>query len=303
MTAVYVSILILVLNVLLWLFFFTRFKSSYSPEKVLLNIREEINQLFKEIIIETDREVSLVEAKIASLKKLIKDAEKMLMLLEKTVTNREKEALFFDNDESAENSFDARTVAHADNFVQENVARADNFVQENVTRADNFSKNKPLQNDNFEQMPLEEEYEEKMPSMRNAPAHIVDPLFYGYQAENNAPFKQVIKDETNDYDVNISHATNSVANSIENELNGENEKLTSIEEEDEVTVEIDPALFKKIKPQIVKSKNEIRAKKTVREQIIELHQQNWDITTIAKQLKLPENEVQVAVNYYLMSIR
>ena len=71
MEGVYFSLMILVINVILWLYFYYKFKKTYSPEKVLKSIRKEVDKLFKEIIRETEEDVSIVEARIKGLKSLI----------------------------------------------------------------------------------------------------------------------------------------------------------------------------------------------------------------------------------------
>ena len=95
MEGVYFSLMILVINVILWLYFYYKFKKTYSPEKVLKSIRKEVDKLFKEIIRETEEDVSIVEARIKGLKSLIAEADERILRAENEVAkrNREKQVL------------------------------------------------------------------------------------------------------------------------------------------------------------------------------------------------------------------
>ena len=71
------------LNLILWLFFYFKFKKTYSPKKVLENIASEVDKLLIEINNTTDRDLSLIESKIYTLREVIAQADKRVMLLEK----------------------------------------------------------------------------------------------------------------------------------------------------------------------------------------------------------------------------
>ena len=95
MEGVYFSLMILVINVILWLYFYYKFKKTYSPEKVLKSIRKEVDKLFKEIIRETEEDVSIIEGRINGLKALIAEADERILRAENEVAkrNREKQML------------------------------------------------------------------------------------------------------------------------------------------------------------------------------------------------------------------
>ena len=95
MESVYFSATILIINIILWLYFYYKFKKTYSPEKVLKSIRKEVDKLFKEIIRETEEDVSIIEGRINGLKALIAEADERILRAENEVAkrNREKQML------------------------------------------------------------------------------------------------------------------------------------------------------------------------------------------------------------------
>ena len=90
-TSLFLSILILIVNVCLWLFFFVKFKREFSSEKVLESIRIEVDKLLKEIQRETENTTLLVEARIDGLKQLISEADKRLSIAEGEIKKRKHE--------------------------------------------------------------------------------------------------------------------------------------------------------------------------------------------------------------------
>ena len=90
-TSLFLSILILIINICLWLFFFIKFKREFSSEKVLENIRIEVDKLLKEIQRETENTTLLIEARIEGLKTLISEADKRLSIAEGEIKKRKHE--------------------------------------------------------------------------------------------------------------------------------------------------------------------------------------------------------------------
>ena len=95
MEGAYFSLTILIINIILWLYFYYKFKKTYSPEKVLKSIRKEVDKLFKEIMRVADEDVSIIEGRIKGLKSLIAEADDRIMRAENEVAkrNREKQVL------------------------------------------------------------------------------------------------------------------------------------------------------------------------------------------------------------------
>ncbi len=85
------SMFVLVINLVLWLVFFYKFKTTYSPERVLKSIRVEVDKLFTEIMRETEEDVTLIEARIAGLKDLISQADERILMAEKELAQRQNE--------------------------------------------------------------------------------------------------------------------------------------------------------------------------------------------------------------------
>ena len=79
------SMFVLVINLVLWLVFFYKFKTTYSPERVLKSIRVEVDKLFTEIMRTTEEDVTLIEARIAGLKDLIAQADERILLADSQI--------------------------------------------------------------------------------------------------------------------------------------------------------------------------------------------------------------------------
>ena len=95
MESVYFSATIMIINIILWLFFYYKFKKTYSPEKVLKSIRRELDKLFKDIVREAEEDVTIIEGRINGLKALIAEADERILRAENEVAkrNREKQVL------------------------------------------------------------------------------------------------------------------------------------------------------------------------------------------------------------------
>ena len=89
------SIIIFVINLILWIILFRKFKKQFSSDAILENIRLEIDKLLTEINRETDRDLTLVDGKIAELKKVMEDAERRinLAIAEENKKQNEKKVL------------------------------------------------------------------------------------------------------------------------------------------------------------------------------------------------------------------
>lgn len=75
MTAVAVSLIIGLINLLLWAVLFLHFKSKYSSEKILADIADELNKLIRDINKETNNCVTIVKDCRANLLKLIDESK------------------------------------------------------------------------------------------------------------------------------------------------------------------------------------------------------------------------------------
>ena len=90
-TSLFLSILILVVNVCLWIFFYIKFRHEFSSTKILENIRLEVDKLLKEIQRETENTVLLAEASTKGLKQLIDETDKRISIAEGEIKKRKHE--------------------------------------------------------------------------------------------------------------------------------------------------------------------------------------------------------------------
>ncbi len=90
-TSLFLSILILVVNVCLWIFFYIKFRHEFSSAKILENIRLEVDKLLKEIQRETENTVLLAEASTKGLKQLIDETDKRISIAEGEIKKRKHE--------------------------------------------------------------------------------------------------------------------------------------------------------------------------------------------------------------------
>ena len=89
--AAYFSLTILIINIILWIYFFYKFKKTYSPDKVLKSIRRELDKLFQEIVREAENDVTIIEGRIKGLKALIAEADERILRAENEVAKRTRE--------------------------------------------------------------------------------------------------------------------------------------------------------------------------------------------------------------------
>lgn len=80
MSSTALNITILVINVILWLFFFIKYKKAFSPENILHSISEEVDKLLIEIDKSADRDLTLIEERTNNLRALIDEADKRIQL-------------------------------------------------------------------------------------------------------------------------------------------------------------------------------------------------------------------------------
>ncbi len=84
-------ILILVVNIILWIFCFKVFRKSFSAKGVLNDIKQEAEKIIIEINRETDSAITLMEAKINQVRDVIDTVDKKIMLYENTLIQKENE--------------------------------------------------------------------------------------------------------------------------------------------------------------------------------------------------------------------
>lgn len=91
MSLLIISIVILVINILLWIFCFRIFKKSFSADGLLSDIKQGAENILKEINRETDNAITLMVAKIDHVRDVIDTADKKIMMYENTLIQKENE--------------------------------------------------------------------------------------------------------------------------------------------------------------------------------------------------------------------
>ncbi len=88
-------IIVTLINLSLWFIFFFKLKSSFSPQALLSDIKNEVEKLIIEINKTTLEDVTLIEERSLALKALVEDTDKRMMLLQgqASMKKREKEVL------------------------------------------------------------------------------------------------------------------------------------------------------------------------------------------------------------------
>jgi len=85
------SLVILVVNSILMAVFYSRLRSAFSPKKILDALKSEVDSLVADLGREADRDVAILEHRIKSLRSLIDEADKRILLSSRESTVRKKE--------------------------------------------------------------------------------------------------------------------------------------------------------------------------------------------------------------------
>ncbi|MBQ0166020.1 MAG: hypothetical protein KBT02_02790 [Treponema sp.] len=80
MSSTVLNIVILVINIVLWFFFFIKYKRLFSPENILHSISDEVDKLLIEIDKSADRDLTLIEERTNNLRAMIDEADKRVQL-------------------------------------------------------------------------------------------------------------------------------------------------------------------------------------------------------------------------------
>jgi DNA-binding NarL/FixJ family response regulator len=86
-----VSLLVFSANIVLWVWFFLRYKRQSSPGQVLASIRDEVDKILLEISREADRDITLIDDKMRDLQAIINEAERYIRLSDVELRKRERE--------------------------------------------------------------------------------------------------------------------------------------------------------------------------------------------------------------------
>jgi len=87
-------------NIALWIFLFMHFKKMFSSEALLKDIRREVEKLVIEIDRTADQDITIIEARIKALRKLIDEADTKIMLSKNAEKSRLREQKVFNDIEN-----------------------------------------------------------------------------------------------------------------------------------------------------------------------------------------------------------
>ena len=98
-----ILILLTIVNVALCAGFFLFLRFRFSPRRLLQDVEKELALLYKDLQQEVVTDISLIEDRSASLRKLIATADKRILLAASEIEKRNRAAAFSASGESAEN--------------------------------------------------------------------------------------------------------------------------------------------------------------------------------------------------------
>ncbi len=88
----FTAVFLLLLNILLFIVFYYILRSRFSEKRILRDIRQEVDRLLVDLGREADRDVALLESRIASLRSLIDEADRRTALAGKETEKRRQVA-------------------------------------------------------------------------------------------------------------------------------------------------------------------------------------------------------------------
>ncbi len=121
------SVLAVAVNAVLLIVFYRRLSSRFSPDRVLGEIRGELDRLVADLGRETDRDVALLENRIRGLRSLIDEADRRILLADRESAKR--------RDEESTMSSLSRPVAVAAEILADNETSAGDDMPAEVQRS------------------------------------------------------------------------------------------------------------------------------------------------------------------------
>lgn len=88
---VFFAVLAIAINAILMIAFYRRLSARFSPDRVLGEIRGELDRLVADLGRETDRDVALLENRIQGLRSLIDEADRRILLANREAGKRREE--------------------------------------------------------------------------------------------------------------------------------------------------------------------------------------------------------------------
>ncbi len=92
----FIAIALIILNCAFMFAFYLRLKSRFSANRILREIREEIDKLVLDLGRETDRDVALLESRIKGLRALIDEADRRVLVADREEEKRQRSGKVID---------------------------------------------------------------------------------------------------------------------------------------------------------------------------------------------------------------
>lgn len=290
MVALYVSIIILVVNVCLWVFFFIQHKKRFSAEGILEETKDNLNNILKVFQTEIDKDLSTilgyrdaVKSLLEQLDSKIEEAKNRILQVEEENTKKQNEKAILEK-LSTENSKKEKKQTLEQKKLS---AYSDSAVLP--------QKEEPLLETENVEVPKKEKSTKKATAKKKPTTVNTE--------ETQQPQVAVVEENLQNPELAFTEPAQMVLESVveQEKENDSIEVVSKINIEDDVVVEVDESLYKIPQPEVMQpeikfSNKPIKQTLSVREQIIELYDRNFSAEIIAERLKLPLGEVQLVIN-------
>ena len=80
MMLVLVSSFFCILNIVLWIFFLSRYKSFFSTDEIIESTREELDRMIADVNRNAGRNIDIIEDRIKELKAVVAEADRHIAL-------------------------------------------------------------------------------------------------------------------------------------------------------------------------------------------------------------------------------
>lgn len=120
MPVIFLTILICIFNVFMWIVLLKKFKKIFSTEDIILTTREELNRMIEDVNRNTSRDLNLADEKIKEIEKVIVEAEKRLSVLNSDLAKQSQISEFKDalNQQKEETSYFSARKTPVEKYMQ-----------------------------------------------------------------------------------------------------------------------------------------------------------------------------------------
>lgn len=101
MMLVLVSSFFCILNIVLWIFFLSRYKSFFSTDEIIESTREELDRMIADVNRNAGRNIDIIEDRIKELKAVVAEADRHIALAQNELERQKNLAVFHQKIEKA----------------------------------------------------------------------------------------------------------------------------------------------------------------------------------------------------------